>query len=401
MLYGVHSIHRMMMEPLNLAAETGQALLAPLAQTSLSARTLHASLELVGRATRKYGKPDFGLDVEPEIATEKAFGRLLRFPARPGADRGRRFFLIAPLSGHHATLLRQTVDAFLDHGEVWVTDWTDAAEVPFREGSFGLDDYVDYLLDFMVRVSGDRADRGYHAVAVCQPGPALVTALTLLTQSGLGFRPSAVTLISAPMDVEAAPTEVTRLSRSHDLHWFKQRVIHTVPIARPGAGRRVYPGFLQLAGFMAMDPERHTEKHVTLFFDRIAGQHESAQKTVAFYDEYWSALDMDAAFYLETIDRVFQKRELALGVATWKGRAVRPEVVTDIPLQTIEGEKDDICAPGQTEAAHGILSSLTPDKRDHHVEPGVGHYGGFAGGRFRRNVLPRILSFADEQAPKS
>lgn len=398
MLYGVHSIHRMMLEPFNLAAETGQALLAPLANSSFSARTLHAGLELFGRVTRSYGKPEFGLDVEPLVEVEKAFCRLLRFPARPGAEPGRRFLLVAPLSGHHATLLRHTFDAFLDHGEVWITDWTDAAEVPFGEGSFGLDDYVDYLLDCMVRVSGDQPDRGYHAVAICQPGPALVTAVTLLTQSGIGFRPAAMTLISAPMDVEAAPTEVTRLARSHDIAWFKRNVIHTVPLSRGGAGRLVYPGFLQLAGFMAMDPERHAEKHLTLFFDRISGQHEAAQKTVDFYDEYCSALDMDAAFYLETIERVFQRRELALGLATWKGREVRPETVTDVPLQTVEGEKDDICAPGQTEAAHAILSGLPAGLRDHHVEPGVGHYGGFAGGRFRRNVLPRILDFARHHA---
>ncbi len=400
MLYGVHSIQLMMLEPLNLAAETGQMLLAPLTQTSLPARTLHASLELVGRVTRHYGKPEFGLDVEPETMVEKAFCRLLRFSARPEAEPGRRFLLIAPLSGHHATLLRHTVDAFLDRGEVWLTDWTDAAEVPFGAGSFGLDDFTDYLMDFMVRVSGERSDRGFHAVAVCQPGPALVAAVSLMTQSAIGYRPSAMTLISAPMDVEAAPSEVTRLSRSHDISWFKRNVIHTVPFSRAGAGRSVYPGFLQLASFMAMDPERHAEKHLTLFFDRISGQHEAAQKTVEFYDEYWSALDMDAAFYLDTIERVFQKRELALGVATWRGRSVEPAAITDVPLQTIEGEKDDICAPGQTEAAHAILTGLSADQRDHHVEPGVGHYGGFAGGRFRRNILPRIMDFAERHAPK-
>ncbi len=398
MLYGVLSIQRMMLEPLNLAAETGQMLLEPFAATSFPARTLHAGLELVGRVTRSYGKPEFGLDIEPEVAVEKPFCRLLRFQARPGAPAGRRYLLIAPLSGHHATLLRHTVDSFLDYGEVWITDWTDAARVPFREGRFGLDDYVDYLMDFMVRISGERADRGYHAIAVCQPGPALATAVTLMTENGVGFRPSAITLISAPMDVEAAPTEVTRLSRAHDLNWFKSNVIHTVPLSMPGAGRLVYPGFLQLASFMAMDPERHAEKHLTLFFDRLSGQHEAAQKTVEFYDEYWSALDMDSAFYLDTIDRVFQQRELALGNATWRGRKVNPAIVTDIPLQTVEGEKDDICAPGQTEAAHAIFSGLKPEQRDHHIEPDVGHYGGFAGGRFRRNILPRILEFADRHA---
>lgn len=394
MLYGVHAMHRMMLEPLNLMAEAGQMMLEPLAQTNLPARTMLAGLELVGRITRTYGKPEFGLDVEPEVMAEMPFCRLLRFPARPGVAGSRRFLLIAPLSGHHATLLRHTVDAFVDHGEVWITDWTDAAEVPFGEGTFSLDDFVSYLIEFMVQITGDRGDKGYHAVAVCQPGPALVTAVSLLTAAGKGHRPSAMTLISAPMDVAAAETEVTRLAQSHDISWFKQKVIHTVPLSKPGAGRLVYPGFLQLAGFMAMDPERHAEKHLNLFFDRISGQHEAAQKTVDFYDEYWSALDMDAAFYLDTIERVFQKRELALGKGTWCGQAVHPETVADIALQTVEGEKDDICAPGQTEAAHAILTAVPQALRDHHVEPGVGHYGGFAGGRFRANILPRILDFA-------
>ncbi len=395
MLYGVLAMHRKMLEPFSLAAETGQILLEPLTKASFSARTLSAGLELFGRATRTYYKPEFGLDIEPEVAVDKPFCRLLRFAPRPHGDPERRFLLIAPLSGHHATLLRHTVDAFIDHGEVFITDWTDAGEVPFGEGSFGLDDYVAYLLDFMAALSDKQPDGGYHALAVCQPGPALVTALSLLTESGAGQRPSAVTLISAPMDVSAAPSDVTRLSQSQPVSWFKSKAIHTVPLSRPGAGRLVYPGFLQLASFMAMDPERHAEKHVTLFFDRIAGQHDAAQKTADFYDEYCSALDMDAAFYLDTIERVFQRRELAEGRATWRGQTVDPTQVTDVALQTIEGGNDDICAPGQTEAAHAILSSLPSHLRDHHVEPGVGHYGGFAGGRFRRNILPRILAFAE------
>lgn len=398
MLYGVHAMHRMMLEPLNLAAEAGQMLLEPLTKASFSARTVSASLELLGRVTRAYEKPEFGLDIEPTVLLEKPFCRLLRFDARPGGDPERRFLLIAPLSGHHATLLRHTVDSFLDHGTVFITDWTDASEVPFGEGGFGLDTFVAYLMEFMVEVSGDRADRGYHAIAVCQPGPALVTALAYLTEKGLGHRPSAMTLISAPMDVNAAATDVTRLSQSHAVSWFKNKAIHTVPLSRPGAGRLVYPGFLQLASFMAMDPERHAEKHLTLFFDRISGQHEAAQKTVEFYDEYWSALDMDADFYLQTIERVFQRRELATGRAHWRDEPIRPEAVGDVALQTIEGGKDDICAPGQTEAAHDILTSVPAELRDHHVEPGVGHYGGFAGGRFRANILPRILDFGARHA---
>ncbi len=401
MLYGVLAMHRKMLEPFSLAAETGQILLEPLTKASLSARTMSAGLELIGRATRTYYKPEFGLDIDPEVVVEKPFGRLLRFAPRPHGDPEQRYLLIAPLSGHHATLLRHTVDAFLDHGEVFITDWTDAGEVPFGDGTFGLDDYVAYLLDFMAEVSGDRADRGYHALAVCQPGPALVTAVSLLTESGQGQRPSGVTLISAPMDVSAAPSDVTRLSQSHSMSWFKNKAIHTVPLSRPGAGRLVYPGFLQLASFMAMDPERHAEKHLTLFFDRIAGQHDAAQKTADFYDEYCSALDMDAAFYLDTIERVFQTRELANGCATWHDQPVDPGLVTDVALQTVEGAQDDICAPGQTAAAHAILSSLPPHLRDHHVEPGVGHYGGFAGSRFRRNILPRILAFAEHHAERA
>jgi len=398
MLYNMHAVQRMMLEPFNLAAEAGQMMLAPLAKASFSARAAHASLELISRVTRSYGKPEFGLDVAPAVVAEKPFCRLLHFKAREGAERGRQILLIAPLSGHHATLLRHTVDSFLDHGDVWITDWTCASQVPFGEGRFGIDDFTDYLLDFAPLVAAAAGPRGYHAIAVCQPGPALVSATTVMTASGRADRPRSITLISAPMDSEAAPTEVTRLAKSHSISWFKQNVIHTVPMSLPGAGRRVYPGFLQLAGFMAMDPERHAEKHMTLFFDRLSGQHDAAQKTVEFYDEYWSALDMDGDFYLQTIERIFQNRELMQGRATHRGQPIDPAQVTDVALQTIEGGKDDICAPGQTEAAHAIMRGLPEPLRDHYIEPEVGHYGGFAGSRFRRNILPRILDFADRHA---
>ncbi len=394
MLYAAHATQRLMMEPINVLAEAGQVMLAPFADTSLTARTTRASLEMLSRVTRSYEKPAFDLDVQESVLVERPFGRLLHFKCRHDVARPRNWFVVAPLSGHHATLLRHTVDTLLDTGDVTITDWTCASRVPIQRGTFSLDDYVAYLIEFMQLLAMRTPGRRFHAVAVCQPGPALVMAATIQTLAG-GARPAAMTLISAPMDPAAGPTEVTRLAESHSEDWFRKNVIHAVPFGRPGAGRRVYPGFLQMMGFMSMDPDRHIEKHYNLFMDRIVGNHDAADRVAEFYDEYWSVLDLDEEIYIDSIVRVFQQRELATGRATWRGQPLDTGAITDIPLQTIEGGRDDICAPGQTEAAHEILAGIPQADRDHHVEPEVGHYGGFAGRRFRQNVFPQIDAFAE------
>jgi len=394
MLYAAHATQRLMMKPINVFAETGQMALEPFAATYPGARVVQAGLEMMSRVTRPYDKPTFALDVEPVIIDQRPFCRLLRFAHREGVRKPLSFFLVAPLSGHHATLLRRTVDALLDHGDVVVTDWTCASRVPKDEGSFGLDKFVGYLIDFMRVMKAREPHRGLHAIGVCQPGPGLTLAAAVQAARGEVARPDAMTLISAPMDPAAASTQVTRLADSYPPAWFRANVIHPVPHGMAGAGRRVYPGFLQLMGFMSMDPDRHVEKHRSLFFDRVAGNNDAADQTAAFYDEYLSVLDLDADLYLDSIERVFQKRELVHGTATWMGQPVDPASITDMGLQTIEGGRDDICAPGQTVAAHDILAGIPDHRRDHHVEPEVGHYGGFAGSRFKAGILPRILDFA-------
>ena len=396
MLYAAHATQRLMMKPLNMAAQTGQMALDPFVDTNAALRVVQAGFEMVSRATAPYDKPSFDLDVAPVEIDRRSFCRLLRFACRRDHASPQSFFVVAPLSGHHATLLRRTVDALLDHGDVVITDWDCGSQVPKSEGTFGLDDCVSYLIDFMRVLKAREPNRHFHAIGVCQPGPALTTAAAVQAARGEVARPASMTLISAPMDPKAAPTQVTRLADSYPSAWFRSHVIHPVPHGMPGAGRHVYPGFLQLMGFMSMDPDRHLEKHRSLFFDRIAGNDDAADKTAAFYDEYLAVLDLDAELYLDSIVRVFQKRELINGTATYKGQAVDPASVADMGLQTVEGESDDICAPGQTEAAHDILASLPAGRRDRHVEPGVGHYGGFAGRRFKENILPRIVAFARE-----
>ena len=399
MLYAAHATQRMMLKPLNLFAETGQMALSPFSNHNMAASVMHAGFEMLNRATRHYEKPNFDLDVTPEVIESRAFCDLLRFPCRQDLEDPQSFFVVAPLSGHNATLLRPTVDSLLDHGDVVITDWVCGSRVPKKEGSFGLDDFVGYLTDFMRVLKAREPHRAFHAIGVCQPGPPLVTAVALQCARGEVARPTGMTLISAPMDAGAAPTQVTKLANSYSAGWFKTNVIHPVPHGMPGAGRTVYPGFLQLMGFMSMDPDRHMEKHRNLFFDRIHGNHDAAEKTVAFYDEYLSVIDLDADIYLDSIQRVFQRRELVHGKATYRGKPVDPSGITDMGLQTIEGGNDDICAPGQTHAAHDILPGIPAHRRDHHVEPEAGHYGGFAGRRFDANILPRIVEFARRNRP--
>lgn len=393
MNYTLHAMHRRMMEPLNLAAEAGQMMLQPVAAFYPPARFAQASLEMVGRVTRTYAKPDFGLDVEPEVVDDKPFCRLLRFRNRHGRRNAKTLLVVAPLSGHHATLLRDTVDALIEQDDVLITDWTCASQVPAGEGPFDMDDFVAYLMDFMVQADAEAGRGGYHAIAVCQPTVPLLAGVAVMAQRGIDSRPRSMTLMSGPIDPAAAETDVTRLAKRHTLNWFRRNVIHQVPLSHPGAGRQVYPGYLQLAGFMAMNPDRHVEQHTNLFYDRLRGDTQRAQRVADFYDEYLSVLDLDAAFYLDTIERVFQNRELMTGEFTWRGQPVDPGTITDTAVLTVEGGRDDISAPGQTYAAHHLLTNLPDKKKAHHLEEGAGHYGSFAGKRFHTSILPRIREF--------
>jgi poly(3-hydroxybutyrate) depolymerase len=295
---------------------------------------------------------------------------------------------VAPLSGHYATLLRGTVQAFLQDHEVYVTDWSNARDVPMLEGRFDFHDYIDHVRA-MLRAMGPRP----HVVAVCQPGPAVLAAASLMAEDNDPSRPATMTFMGSPIDARLSPTVTNRLAEERPFTWFQRRMIHTVPPPYPGVMRRVYPGFVQLASFMSMNLERHQEAHQRYFSDLVKGDGDSAEKHLEFYDEYLSVLDLTEEFYLQTVDIVFQQYLLPKGELVHRGRIVRPQVITDIGLMTVEGENDDISGIGQTQAAHGLCSGLPDTLKEDYVQPDVGHYGVFNGRRFREEIYPRVRAF--------
>jgi poly(3-hydroxybutyrate) depolymerase len=349
------------------------------------------------------GKADWNIDsvtsggkdypVSIDVATERPFGDLVHFRKVGARSNQPRVLLVAPMSGHFATLLRDTVRAMLNEHDVWITDWRDAAEVPLEEGTFGLEDYISYVMDFLGHLHEEAPDRPVHVMAVCQPAPLVLAATALLADAKAPQTPSSMILMGGPVDTGAAPTAVTRMAENRSMSWFQRHVIHHVPARFPGSNRQVYPGFLQLRAFMSMNPARHAGAHWTMFRHLSRGDGESAERTQAFYDEYMSVADVPADFFLETVDHVFKRRSLANGTLTWNGTRVRPEAITDIGLMTIEGELDDISAPAQTEAAHDICPAIPEALREHLMQPNVGHYGIFNGRRWREEICPQIGSF--------
>ena len=359
-------------------------------------RLWRASLDMTERTLRHYGRPAYAIDgvegregiltVRQETIQERPFCRLLHF-RKDTADPGPKVLLVAPLSGHFASLLRGTIEGLLAEHDVFVTDWADAREVPLRHGPFGLDDYVDYVAGHL-RVLG-----GAHVIAVCQPTVPCLAASALMAEDGEAARPLSLTLMGGPIDVAAAPSSVVAYAERHSTAWFEQTLIGTVPWRWPGAGRRVLPHFVQLASFMMMQPERHLTQHIRLFEAMARGDAAEASRITSFYDEYLATLDMPAEFFLDTIERVFRRRDLARGAFSVQGRPVRPEAISDIRLLVIEGGKDDISPPGHTSAAFGLCSSLPESLKHYHLEEGAGHYGLFSGSRFRDAILPRISTF--------
>lgn len=394
MLYSFYAMNRWMMDPVHLMSEASRAMLAPLAYSGFPpAKGAFAGLEILSRMTQRYDKPSFGLSVQEEVVWERPFCRMLRFASQRESGKSPRIFLVAPLSGHYATLLREMVACLVARNEVFITDWTCASQVPLQEGDFGVDTYTDYLMDMLGHLHEDDPERPVHAVAVCQPCPQLLAAAAVMAEEKNPARPASMTLMAGPIDPAAAPTQVTELADGHPISWFRRHAIHQVPLGQAGAGRRVYPGYLQLMGFMAMNPDRHIEQHVNLFYDRLHGREEKAAKVVDFYDEYFATLDLDAPFYLETVERVFQRREIAVGDYHHNGALVKPEAIKDIALLTVEGERDDISAPGQTLAAQELCSGLPKSLKSHYLQEGAGHYGCLAGRRFRTGILPRLEAF--------
>jgi poly(3-hydroxybutyrate) depolymerase len=371
----------------------------PLTHTEFG-RKMAASAELFERMTRRYGKPVFGLEttmvagervaVAERIVWERPFCRLLHFERqttrlhRPQP----RLLIVAPMSGHYATLLRGTVEAFLPYYEVYITDWEDARMVPLIAGTFDLDDYIDYIID-MCHALGP----GTHTLGVCQPSVPLIAATARMSAEGDGFVPASMTLMGGPIDTRKSPTAVNQLAQMRGADWFRRHCVHSVPFPYPGMGRQVYPGFLQLSGFMAMNIDRHVNAHLDMFKHLVQGDGDSAEKHRDFYDEYMAVMDLTAEFYLQTVDSVFVHHHLPRGLMKHRDQPVNLGAITRTALMTVEGEKDDISGVGQTYAAQELCVNLAPELKVHYLQPNVGHYGVFNGSRYRSEIAPRIMDF--------
>lgn len=357
---------------------------------------LASALEVFAHASAPRGKPAFGLDetkvdgktvaVREEIVLQKPFGQLKRF-VREGVEGGPKLLIVAPMSGHFATLLRGTVERMLPTCDVYITDWRDAKLVPMSEGTFDLDDYIDYVIEFL-EVIGAEGDKRAHMLAVCQPSVPCYAAVALMGADKHPNRPKTLTMMGGPIDTREAPTAVNTLATDRPHSWFEQNVVATVPMTYPGAGRRVYPGFLQLAGFMTMNLGSHMVSHWEMFRHLVDGDGESADSTKEFYDEYRSVCDMDAAFYLQTVDLVFQTHALPNGTMTHRGRPVDPGAIKDTALLAVEGERDDISGLGQTKAALTLATGLPDKAKQYHMAETVGHYGIFNGSKWRTKIAP-------------
>jgi poly(3-hydroxybutyrate) depolymerase len=399
MLYQLYEWNHAVALPFRLAAKSGLRFWqdGPMAKTPL-ARAASASLELFERGTRRYGKPAFDLthivsgnaeyEVTERFALLKPFCALRHFAKSHFHFAQQKMLIVAPMSGHHATLLRDTVAAMLPHFDVYVTDWLDARDVPLSDGPFDLDDYTDYVIDFLKHLGG-RA----HVVAVCQPSVPVLAAVSLMSAEQHANLPLSMVLMGGPIDTRSNPTAVNRLADGKSLDWFRRHVIMEVPAPNKGAGRAVYPGFLQLSSFVSMNLDRHVGAHRDLFFHAMQGRDEAALKQRKFYDEYLSVMDLTAEFYLQTVERVFINHDFSNGTYRYRGKPVTPSAITDTALLTIEGERDDISGVGQTEAAHRLCSAIPAAMKKHHLQMGVGHYGVFSGSRFRKDVAPMITGF--------
>jgi polyhydroxyalkanoate depolymerase len=394
MLYQAYQAHSDIMVPVRALAGFAMAASGwrPVDNTVL--RNLTAAYELMARAGLTHQRPPFDIKsitvgnrevaVHEEATLKTPFGTLLHFK-KDIAQTQPRVLLIAPLSGHFATLLRSTVRTMLPEHDVYITDWHNAREVPTSQGRFGFDDYVDHLIRFLEAMGG-----GAHMLAVCQPCVAALAAAAVMAQSGNPAQPRSMTLMAGPIDCRVNPTKVNELAVSKPIEWFEQHLIARVPFRYDGAFRRVYPGFVQLAAFMSMNIDRHLKAHRELYDNLVKGEHAKAKATKDFYDEYFAVLDLTAEFYLETVRLVFQDYALPRGTLTFRGEKVEPKAIRRTMLLTVEGEKDDICAIGQTVAAHDLCTGLRPYLKRHHMQPGVGHYGVFSGRKWEAQIYPLV-----------
>jgi len=401
MLYNAYEMQRSWLTSASrwagLSAELLQSPLSPLRY--IGGPAMGSALEVFAHAASPRGKPDFGLKstvvdgrevaVVEEVVLKLPFGQLKRF-RREGIADAPRLLIVAPMSGHYATLLRGTVERMLPRHDVYITDWRDARQVPLADGRFDLDDYIDYLVQFLETVSAASAGQRSHMLAVCQPSVPCYAAAALMSASQHPARPLTLTLMGGPIDTREAPTAVNTVATERPHAWFVQNAIATVPMAYPGAGRRVYPGFLQLTGFLAMNLGSHLNSHWEMFNHLVAGDADSADTTKDFYDEYRSVCDMTAEFYLQTVETVFQSHALPKGEMMHRGTRVDAAAITDIALLAIEGERDDISGVGQTQAALKLATRLADDLKRYHLAPGAGHYGIFNGSRWRDSIAPVV-----------
>jgi polyhydroxyalkanoate depolymerase len=359
-------------------------------------RNAAASYEMLARSGLRHTRPPFGIDrvavgtreyaVREEAALVTPFATLLHF-VKGGAPPQSRVLIVAPLSGHFATLLRGTVRTMLADHDVYVTDWHNARDVPLGDGPFDVDGYVEHVIRFLEAIGP-----GAHVVAVCQPAVAVLAAVAVMSEAQHASTPLSMTLMAGPIDTRSNPTAVNELATSKPIEWFERTLIDRVPQRYAGGGRRVYPGFVQLGAFLQMNFERHVAAHRTLYLALLDGDDAKAETTRAFYDEYFAVLDLAAEFYLETVRTVFQEHALPRGRMTYRGRAVRPGAIERTALLTVEGEKDDICGIGQTSAAHELCTGLKPFRKRHHLQAGVGHYGVFNGARWNASIYPVVAA---------
>lgn len=411
MLYSLVELNRVALAPMRLAARAGRAALAspmnPFGDTSYG-KSLTAMADVFESATRYYGKPEWRIDsvrlngtdvsVEARTVWRSPWCGLVHFRKDPerlaevrrkGAPPLPRLLIVAPLSGHYATLLRGTVEGFLETHDVYITDWSDARMAPVWLGRFDLDDYIDHVRRMLTHLGG-----GAHILAVCQPGPPVLAAISMMAEDRDPALPASMTFMGSPIDARRSPTIPNRLAEERSFDWFIQNMIYTVPGPYPGMLRRVYPGFVQLASFMNMNWDRHVDAHWKFFNHLVAGDGDSAGKHREFYDEYLSVLDLTEEFYLQTIQRVFQEHHLPRGIYRYRGeRLVKPSAIHDVALMTVEGEKDDISGIGQTQAAHDICVNIPKHMQTDYIQPGVGHYGVFNGSRFETEIAPRVTEF--------
>jgi len=415
MLYAAYETHQTAMAPWRAAARgladtlhrilpqgPMQSSIEELMAGGAVARSVLASCEVFARLALTHHRPTYGIasvvsqDREFEVIEEQVmrtpFGTLLRF-RKEGAPEQPRVLLVAPMSGHFATLLRDTIHTLLQDHDVYITDWHNARDVPLKHGVFGLDDYTEHLIQFLTRMGP-----GAHLMAICQPCVAALSATALMAQDGHPAQPRSLTLMAGPIDCRVNPTTVNELATSKPLSWFEEHMIHTVPWTLRGAGRRVYPGFVQLSAFMSMNEARHRQAFQDMRQRVAAGLHDEAKPTQTFYEEYFAVADLPAEFYLETVGKVFQTYDLPRGSLSWRDTVVDPSAIRRTALMTVEGERDDICAVGQTVAAQDLCTAVRPYWRNHHVQTGVGHYGVFSGKRWQREIYPRVRDLIHQTA---